>query len=186
MTDDPQTEYLQPRDRIDGPIALAEPDPAWAEQYAREEERIRAALGARVVRVEHAGSTSVPGLMAKPILDIVLAVADSADEDAYVPHLEAAGFVLHVRESGWHEHRLLRGRNPAVNLHVFSTGCPEIERMLLFRDYLRAHPQARDVYQRTKCELAAARWAHVQDYADAKTAVVEEIIAKAEDELSRG
>ncbi|WP_223839316.1 GrpB family protein [Saccharopolyspora pogona] len=103
------------------------------------------------------------------------------------PPKTLTGDALHVREkSGWHEHRLLRGRNPAVNLHVVSTECPEIQRMLLFRDYLRAHPQARDVYERTKRELAADRWAHVQDYADAKTAVVAEIIAKAAEELSRG
>ncbi|GAA2796870.1 GrpB family protein [Saccharopolyspora taberi] len=176
MTDEP--EYVRNRDRADGSITLDEHDPAWAERYEREQARIRAALGSRALRVEHVGSTSVPGLAAKPILDIVLVVADSAAEDAYVPELEAAGYALHVREPGWHEHRLLKGRDPAVNLHVFSDGCPEIGRMVAFRDHLRANPDERDRYLRTKRELAARSWEYVQDYADAKSAVIEEIISR--------
>jgi len=175
----PEPEFLRPRERVDGPITLAEPDPAWGRQYAREEERIRAALGRRALQVEHVGSTSVPGLAAKPILDIVLAVADSADEAGYVPDLEAAGYVLHAREPGRGEHRLLKGHSPAVNLHVYATENPEVERMLLFRDRLRTRPEERDLYQRGKRELAAQKWVHVQDYADAKSSVIEEIIAKA-------
>ena len=91
----------------------------------------------RVLRLEHVGSTSIPGLAAKPIIDIVLVVADSADEAAYVPALEAAGYVLRIREPGWFEHRVLNGPDTKVNLHVFSDGCPEIGRMLAFRDRLR-------------------------------------------------
>ena len=178
MADDPQPEFLEPPVRADGPVRLAEPDPTWPEQYAREEERIRNALGPRALQVEHVGSTSVPGLAAKPVIDILLTVRDSADEAAYVPDLEAAGYVLQFREPAWYEHRFLRDRNPDVQIHVFSVGCPEVVRMLAFRDRLRARPEERDLYERTKRELAARRWDYVQDYADAKSTVVEEIISR--------
>ena len=161
------------------PVTLAEYDPAWPSLFEREERRIRAALGETVVRLEHTGSTSIPGLAAKPIIDIVLIVPDSADEATYVPQLEAAGYRLHIREPDWHQHRLLKGPDTDVNLHVFSRGSVELERMVGFRDWLRTHPEDRELYERTKRELAARTWRHVQHYADAKTAVVEEIIARA-------
>jgi GrpB-like predicted nucleotidyltransferase (UPF0157 family) len=161
------------------PVELADYDPRWPKLFGREEERIRGALGDTAIRVEHVGSTSVPGLAAKPVIDIVLAVPDSADEDAYVPALEAAGYVLRIREPDWFEHRLLKGPETAVNLHVFSTGCPEIERMVGFRDHLRADERDRELYERTKRELAGRRWEHVQHYADAKGDVVEQIVARA-------
>ena len=166
---------LQP---VSGPIELVEYDPAWPGLFDREAERIRAALGDRVLLLEHTGSTSVPGLAAKPIIDITLAVPDSADEDAYLPALEAAGYVLRIREPDWFEHRVFKGPDTNVNLHVFSAGCPEIDRMLRFRDWLRSNEADRELYERTKRELAAQEWAYVQDYADAKTAVVEEIVAR--------
>jgi GrpB-like predicted nucleotidyltransferase (UPF0157 family) len=176
--DHAEPEFLQPRVRRDGPVTLAEPDPAWADWYAREEARIRRALGSRALQIEHVGSTSVPGLCAKPVIDIVLSVADSADEATYVPDLEAAGYELHLREPEWHEHRFLRDHHPDVQIHVFPIGSTEIERMLLFRDRLRAHPDERGLYEHTKRELAARRWDYVQDYADAKSEVVEAIIAR--------
>jgi GrpB-like predicted nucleotidyltransferase (UPF0157 family) len=162
-----------------GPIVLVDYDAEWPRLFAREAERIREALGERALQIEHAGSTSVPGLPAKPILDIVLAVADSANEPAYVPALEAAGYVLRIREPEWFEHRLLKGPDTNVNLHVFSRGCSEIERMLLFRDWLRAHESDRVLYERAKRKLAQQDWQYTQHYADAKSAVVEEIIARA-------
>ncbi len=171
--------------RVDGslpptePVVLVEYDPEWPRLFAREEARIREALGATALGIEHAGSTSVPGLAAKRIIDIVLVVPDSADEPAYVPALEAAGYVLRVREPDWFEHRVLKGTEPKVNLHVFSPGCPEVERMLLFRDHLRRDPRDRDLYERTKRELAQRDWKYVQHYADAKSDVVEEILARA-------
>ena len=125
------------------------------------------------------GSTSVPGLPAKAIIDVNLEVADTTDEDAYVPALEAAGYVLRIREPDWFEHRLLKGVDRAVNLHVFPAGCAELERMLRFRDHLRSDEADRDLYLRTKRELAAQTWEHVQHYADAKSAVVEEIMGRA-------
>lgn len=128
-----------------------------------------------------AGSTSVPGLVAKPVIDLVLAVPDPTDEQAYVPALESLGYVLHLREPERHEHRLLKHPDPATNLHVFGLGSVEVERMLAFRDHLRADPRDRRLYAETKHGLAARTWGRVQDYADAKTPVVREIIARAMD-----
>lgn len=162
-----------------GPIVLADYDPQWPRLFDREEARIRSALGERALQVEHAGSTSVPGLAAKPIVDIVLVVTDSTDEVAYVPALEAAGYKLRIREPDWFEHRLLKGLEPAVNLHVFSAGCPEVERMLLFRDHLRRDAADRELYEQTKRELARREWKYVQHYADAKSEVVQQILARA-------
>jgi GrpB-like predicted nucleotidyltransferase (UPF0157 family) len=162
------------------PIEIREYDPEWPALYAREKTRILAALGVRVVRLEHAGSTSVPGLPAKPIVDIVLEVPDSADEPSYVPDLEAAGYVLRIREPHWYEHRVFKGPDTNVNLHTFSAGCEEVDRMLLFRDWLRDNTDDRELYATAKRELAAQDWKHVQQYADAKTEVVREILARAQ------
>jgi len=161
------------------PVVLVEYDSEWPRLFAREAKRIREALGERALQVEHAGSTSVPGLAAKPIIDIVLVVADSANEAAYVPALEAAGYVLRIREPEWFEHRLLKAPAANVNVHVFSPGCPEIERMLLFRDRLRGNESDRELYERTKRELAEREWKYTQHYADAKSEVVEAILARA-------
>ena len=171
------------RRRVDGPIHLAEYDPAWPGLYEREAARIRTLLGERVLLLEHVGSTSVPGLAAKPIIDILLGVADPADEPAYVPPMEAGGYVLHIREPAWHEHRVFKGPDTDVNLHVFAADSTEIERMVAFRDGLRTHDHERRRYEDAKRELAARHWTYVQDYADAKDEVVEEIVARA---LARG
>ena len=164
---------------LNGPIELNEYDPAWPSMFEREATRIRAALGDVARRIEHVGSTSVPGLAAKPIIDILLVVADSADEAAYVAPMEAAGYVLRIREPEWFEHRLFKGPDTAVNIHVFTDGATEIDRMLAFRDWLRTHDDERRRYEETKRELAARTWKYVQHYADAKTEVVEGIIARA-------
>jgi GrpB-like predicted nucleotidyltransferase (UPF0157 family) len=110
---------------------------------------------------------------------MALAVADSADESRYVPAMEAAGYVLEFREPEWHQHRLFKGPDTDINLHVFSLGCPEINRYLIFRDWLRDNDADRDLYERSKRELAKRTWKYVQNYADAKTSVVEEILARA-------
>ena len=177
-------EYLEqvtigPREKQSGPIELVEYDPVWPELYAREEHRIRRALGERALQVEHTGSTAVPGLAAKPIIDIVLVVEDTTDEAAYVPDLEAAGYVLRIREPDWYEHRLFKGSDPAVNLHTFPARCEEVPKMLAFRDRLREDDEERELYERTKRDLAAKDWDWVQHYADAKTEVVNEIVARA-------
>lgn len=146
-----------PPPKLTGQVQIVDYDPDWPRRYRREEDRIRAVLGDRVLRVEHIGSTSVPELPAKPIIDIVLAVADSADEPAYLPALEAAGYRLVIREPEWYEHRCLKGPDTNINLHVFSLGAAEIDRCTRFRDWLRTHPDDRDLYARTKRDLAPAR-----------------------------
>lgn len=166
-------------------IQIDDYNPEWPVLFEREATRIRAALGDRVVLLEHVGSTSVPGLAAKPRIDILLIVPNSADEPSYVPALEAVGYVLRIREPDWYEHRVFKGPDTDVNLHVFSPGSPEIERMLLFRDWMRNNPSDRQLYERTKRELARRKWKYTQNYADAKIEVVEEILARARDELKK-
>lgn len=160
-------------------IDLAPYDSAWPLLFRRLEKRIHEALGGEVLLLEHVGSTSVPGLSAKPIIDMVLAVVNSTDESSYVRPLEAKGFTLRIREPDWYEHRLLKSTEIQGNLHVFADGCEEIEQMMLFRDWLRNHPDDRLLYEETKRELAARIWRYTQNYADAKSEVIQEILARA-------
>jgi len=160
-------------------ILIVDYDPRWPSLFQREAGRIRASLESRALRIEHTGSTSVPGLPAKPVIDMLLVVADSRDEASYVSALERAGYALRIREADWHEHRMFKGPDTDVNLHVFSSGCAEIDRIITFRDWLRSNPADLDLYARTKRELARKEWKYVQNYADAKTAVIEEIIERA-------
>ncbi len=165
-------------------VTLDDYDPLWPEYFQVQRERIVGALGAAALRVEHIGSTSVPGLAAKPIIDIMLVVPDTRDEAAYVPALEGAGFRLQIREPGWHEHRALvkrrsDGDDESVNLHVYRDGCIQGDRDVLFRQWLRDHDDDRELYERTKRELAGRVWKYMQNYADAKTAVIEDIRTRA-------
>jgi GrpB-like predicted nucleotidyltransferase (UPF0157 family) len=167
-------------------ILIVDYDPQWPEIFRREAGRIQGALGRRALRIEHTGSTSVPGLAAKPVIDMLLVVTDSANEDTYLPALEGIGYLLRVREAEWHEHRMFQRLDTEINLHVFSSGCPEIERTLMFRDWLRSNAADRDLYTRTKLALAQKDWKYVQNYADAKTAVIEEILERAHLGHTRG
>ncbi len=163
------------------PVYIVDPDPNWPARYTEVASRIRSALGDRALAVEHVGSTAVPGLAAKAVIDVDLTVADSADEAAYVPALEAIGFQLRIREPGWHEHRMLRSERPSVHLHVFSPGCPELIRHQMFRDWLRDHVDERRRYEQAKVEAAEASTAageHVMDYNQRKEAVIREIYAR--------
>jgi GrpB-like predicted nucleotidyltransferase (UPF0157 family) len=160
-------------------IVITDYNPRWPEIFLCEARKIQAALGAAALRIEHTGSTSVPGLIAKPVIDILLVVADSANEAGYLPALEAAGYVLRIREPDWHEHRMFKGSDTDLNLHVFSRNCPEIDRVLMFRDWLRTSAADRDLYARTKQALAGQQWNDVQEYADAKSAVIGEILGRA-------
>src|SRR5271165_1856055 len=166
-------------------VSIADYDPRWPELFTREADRIQSVLSSRALRIEHAGSTSVPGLAAKPVIDVVLVVAASAQEDAYAPALEAAGYVLRIREPKWYEHRLFNGPDTDIIRRVFSSGCPEIDQMLLFRDWLRDSAADRELYARTKLVLAQQEWEDVQNYADAKTVVIEEIMARARAAVGR-
>ncbi|HZC17668.1 MAG TPA: GrpB family protein [Caulobacteraceae bacterium] len=192
MTSKPETDEEMATIRVSGtvtpsnaPIHLADYDPTWPLIYDLEAAKIRAGLGDGAIVLEHIGSTSIPGLCAKPLIDILLAVTDSADEDSYVPALTAQGYRLHLREPDWEQHRVMKGDFPPGNLHVFTTGSVEIARMLAFRDRCRADPDERRLYQTTKRELAARTWRHVQHYANAKSEVVEAIIARALAERNR-
>ncbi len=158
-------------------IKIVDYDPDWPKKFEAHAERIADALGPAALRIEHIGSTSVPGLAAKPIIDILVSVKDSADESAYLPRMEAAGYVLRVREPDWNEHRMFRTPERDVHVHVYSAGCPEIERNLTFRDRLRRNTDDRRLYEQTKRELAAKEWPDMDAYARAKTEVIESIIA---------
>jgi GrpB-like predicted nucleotidyltransferase (UPF0157 family) len=162
-----------------GRIEIVDYDPSWPQLFEQAAKKIKVALESRLLLIEHVGSTSVPGLAAKPRLDLLLVVADPVDEATYVPALEAIGHTLRIREEDWYQHRLLQGTDPAMNLHVFAPDCPEVGRMLRFRDWLRGNESDRRLYEQTKRELATKEWKYGQNYADAKSAVVEGILARA-------
>lgn len=171
--------HVGPLRPLNGKVIVAPYNDEWPHMFEAEAAKIRGALGERALLLEHAGSTSVPGLAAKPIIDIVLVVADPVNEADYVPALEAAGYKLHIREPDWYQHRLLKGASPDVNLHIFGPDCEEVARMLLMRDWLRANEADRALYERTKQELAQRDWTYGQEYADAKSEVVQTILARA-------
>jgi GrpB-like predicted nucleotidyltransferase (UPF0157 family) len=183
-TDPPSDEEIaaievgQPRP-FDGRVRIVAYDPEWPRLYDREAGRLRAVLGPKVLLLEHVGSTSVPGLPAKPIIDIDLRVADSADEQAYVPELVAAGYTMAIREPEWYEHRVFKGPDTEINLHVFGDQTDEIERHLLLRDWMRAHPEDRDRYRDVKLALSRRTFHSIHEYANAKTSVVIEILKRA-------
>ena len=164
---------------LNATIHLSDYDPAWPLVFRELEKEIRKVLKDRVRLLEHVGSTSIPRLSAKPIIDIVLAVSNSSDEAAYVPTLERLGYVLKIREPEWWEHRLLKFPDPKVNLHVFTSRCEEIKRMMAFRDWLRNNPEDLKRYEKTKQHLSKQTWKHVQNYADAKSEVVKDIMTRA-------
>lgn len=160
-------------------IQILDYDPRWPEIFQSQAARISQALEGVALRIEHVGSTSVPGLAAKPIVDILLVVADSADEAAYLGRMEAAGYVLRVREPEFYEHRMFRTPERDVHIHLFSTGCVEIERNLTFRNRLRNNASDRLRYESTKRILARQSWPDMNAYAQAKSEVVESIITAA-------
>jgi GrpB-like predicted nucleotidyltransferase (UPF0157 family) len=172
-------------------VLLVDPDPRWPALYDAEEVRIRDAVAPELVELHHVGSTSVPGLAAKPVIDILLLVRDSSEEETYAPGLQRSGYTFVLREPHWQEHRLFKRGLPhfrsadvrvggvsKVNLHVFTAGAEEGRRMLAFRDRLRADIGDRRIYEATKRRLAAQEWGFVQEYADAKGAVVSEIMTR--------
>ena len=157
-------------------VELAEPDPAWPRAFAAHRARLVEALGGAGWQLEHVGSTAVPGLAAKPIVDVQLVVADVEDEAAYLPALEAAGYVLRVREPG---HRVVVAAPPlsAVNVHVHEDGDPQLAARLRLRDRLRADPAARRRYEDVKRSLAGRMWPDINHYAEAKSDVIAELLA---------
>jgi GrpB-like predicted nucleotidyltransferase (UPF0157 family) len=162
-------------------IAIVPPDPRWPADFKHLARLVREVLGP-LADVEHVGSTSVPGLPAKPVIDIDLTVADSADEPAWLPPLEKAGFSLTTREPWWYEHRCLRFAAPRANLHVFSPDCPEAARHKIFRDWLGNHPEDLALYRDAKltaADAANAAGEHVLQYNARKQRVIREIYHRA-------
>ncbi|HLM88786.1 MAG TPA: GrpB family protein [Streptosporangiaceae bacterium] len=163
-------------------IEVTDPDPAWPRQYDDLARRIRQALGWRVLQLEHVGSTSVPGLAAKPVIDIGLTVADPNREQDYVPALETIGFRLTIREPWRYGHRALVTDEPRCNLHVYGFDSPEPVRHRIFRDWLRGNPEERDRYAAAKRQAAAeanAAGEHVMQYNARKQQVVRDIYHRA-------
>lgn len=163
---------------LDGPVVLVPYDPSWPAMYEAEAAHVRQALGEKVLVLEHIGSTSVPGLLAKPCIDMVRGVADAANEDAYAPELDAAGFVLRIRQPEWNEHRVFKSERVNINLHVWSADSSEIARHINFRDWLRTNPEDMARYATAKQEIASGDFATLPEYADAKNDVIREIEAR--------
>lgn len=158
-----------------GTVHVVPYDEAWHERATALITAVRAALGDRVLALEHVGSTSVPGLAAKPVLDLVLTVGDPADEAAYVPALEPLGLLLHIREPDWDEHRMLTRPDRTVNLHVFGATATEPRRLVAFRDWLRTHDEDRAAYGALKAALADEGFERVMDYNNHKAELVHDI-----------
>ncbi|HVX29563.1 MAG TPA: GrpB family protein [Nitrolancea sp.] len=167
------------------PIVIVDYDPDWPQRFAQERARILEALGTRAQLVEHIGSTSVPGLAAKPIIDILVTVdaAEIDDDQRLVTDLAAVGYVLRVREP---DHRMFRTPERDVHIHVFPKGSGEIERHLLLRDRLRRSDEDRELYAATKRELAQREWSDMNYYAEAKTDVIQAILRRAREDRERG
>jgi GrpB-like predicted nucleotidyltransferase (UPF0157 family) len=169
----------------DRTLELVDYDPRWPAAFEAEALRIRQALGAVARRIEHNGSTAVPGLAAKPVIDIQVSVAELQPIDAYRQPLVAIGYThmphpddafcpfLH-RPAAWpHTH----------HIHVVRIGGPDEQRTLAFRDYLRDHREAAREYEALKRHLAGQFAADDADarerYAEAKSAFIERAIAQA-------
>jgi GrpB-like predicted nucleotidyltransferase (UPF0157 family) len=151
-------------------------DRSWPERFEAERRRLRAALSGRAGRIEHFGSTAVPDLAAKPIVDILVEIDDIENDAEYRSSLEAAGYALRVLEP---QHRMYRTSARDVHVHIWPSGSDGVRRHLAFRDWLRSHPEDRQLYERTKQELAARPWRDMNYYAEAKTPVIEEIMSRA-------
>lgn len=159
------------------PIQIVEYDGQWPLKFEKHANIIKDALGNVALAVEHIGSTSVVGLAAKPIIDLLLIVKDSSDEHNYLKTLQNVGYQLRVREPDFHEHRMFRTVKKDVHIHVLSQGSSEIDRYLAFRNRLRANEVDRKEYETTKRKLSSVEWKDMNEYATAKTQIVERIIA---------
>lgn len=166
-------------------IVLKPYDENWPVLFEREKQRISTILKDKALMIEHIGSTSVPGLIAKPIIDILLVVEDAGKEEDYVVDLVSHGYILRIKEPDFENHHMFLGPDTDIHLHVFSQGSKEIEKYLLLRNYLRAHQEARELYANTKKTLAKKKWKYVQNYADAKSDVVQQIMDAARKENSQ-
>ncbi|MFT2112746.1 GrpB family protein [Marinomonas sp. 2405UD68-3] len=160
-------------------IKIVQHQVEWKNIFSFHRNAIEEALGEKALLIEHIGSTSVPGLAAKPIIDIVVAVKDAADERDYLGALISAGYQLRVREPDFFQHRMVRTPKRDTHIHIFSEGCGEIEKYLLLRDYLRNKKEARDEYEQVKLAFSKQSWTDMNAYADAKGLVIQKLLHEA-------
>jgi GrpB-like predicted nucleotidyltransferase (UPF0157 family) len=166
-------------------IAIVEPNPEWPQRFEEVKERIQKALGALILDITHAGSTSVPGLPAKDIIDVDLTLKDPTDEESYVKHLEEAGFRFLLREPQWHQHRFFVENWPRayhVNVHVWGPDSPEAARHRIFRDWLLKTPADVELYAKVKREAAeqtAVAGDSMLEYTQRKDKTIQEILGRA-------
>lgn len=153
-------------------LVIVDYDPSWPAAFGEHQHRIRAALGATACAIEHIGSTSVPGLAAKPIIDLLVTVEDITAEEDYLDPLLSAGYVLRVREP---RHRMVRTPALDIHIHLLATGDPAAADYLLLRDHLRQDSADRALYEQTKRELVRQDWPDMNAYADAKTELITQI-----------
>jgi GrpB-like predicted nucleotidyltransferase (UPF0157 family) len=158
-------------------IVIEDYDPAWTARFEQVDAALRQALGESARRIEHFGSTAVPGLGAKGIVDVLVTVDDADDEAAYGPRLQQAGFAIRLRQPG---HRMFRTPDQDVHVHVFTEGSDAARIRLLFRDWLRHDADDRRLYEDTKRALARQEWEATNDYSTAKGEVVAEILGRAQ------
>lgn len=158
------------------PIEIVAYDPAWPRRFEAERARLAAALGPVARRIEHVGSTAVPGLAAKPVVDILVAVDDPDDDRSHHPALQGIGLELRVREPA---HRMYRTPTRDVHVHLWAVGSDHVVRHLVFRDWLRDHADDRQRYEEVKRALAGRTWRDMNYYAEAKTGVIAEIMGRA-------
>jgi GrpB-like predicted nucleotidyltransferase (UPF0157 family) len=157
-------------------IVIADYDPDWPARFSAQRDRVQRALGPLTMRIEHIGSTAVPGLAAKPVIDMLVTVADADDESVLVPAMASAGYQLRVRETG---HRMFRTPDRDAHVHVWADSDPEVSRYLRFRDRLRASAEDRPAYEQLKRELSAHDWPDMNHYADAKSVLIEQLLTRA-------
>ena len=186
VDDGSSTEWLNTR-KAPSKMTIVEPNPAWPQRFLDTKARIEGVLGSTAVAIHHAGSTSVPGLPAKDIIDIDLVVKDIKDEDSYAGGLESLGFKFLLREPAWHEQRFFvdEGDRPGaypINLHTFGLDCPEVEKHRIFREWLSKTPNDLQLYAKVKRESAAASEAageSMKEYTLRKEQTIREIMGRA-------
>jgi len=172
------------------PVEIADYDPEWAALFEKEKRRILKVIGNNVVRIEHIGSTAVPGLGAKPIIDIMVAVDCLSDAEKCIVPLRSIGYEYVPRhEAVIPERRYFRKGHPPkeqhYHLHMVEFKSDFWKKHLLFRDYLRTHPKVAQQYYELKKTLAATHGSDHEAYTEAKTSFIESVIAKAKAEADK-
>lgn len=170
-------------------ITMVPHDPEWQRLFRHEAEQVTAALGANVVAVHHIGSTAIPAIYAKPVLDVLLVVQDLTALDEKQPQMEAMGYVA-LGEFGIPGRRYFRRDNAfgarTHQFHAFENGSPQITRHLVFRDYMIHNPDVAQAYSNLKRELAAQHPNDIEAYMDGKDAFIQEIDRRAAQGLEAG